>query len=282
MKLKLLFTSLLLAVSSLLPAAPFTPEKPATIFMVVWRGCEDACQGFKQYIQDQELPVNIILRDTAKDKSKLPGFLEEARSLKPDLVVTWGTSVSKAIIGPLDNKTGKEYLGDIPAMFMIVADPIGAGIIESYEKSGRQNVTGIRNRVPEDVQIRAIQDYMDLKKIGVIYSESALNSVLNTKKLDKLANTMDFELVTRTYELDEKGNPLPNQIPALMKQLAEEQVDIVYVGSSSYNREKRDEFTQAAIANGLPVASAYDVMVTKSGWVDCRRQPLLQRWPTGR
>jgi hypothetical protein len=41
----------------------------------------------------------ITVRDAARDKSKLAGFLAEAKKLKPDLVVTWGTSVSKRIIG---------------------------------------------------------------------------------------------------------------------------------------------------------------------------------------
>ncbi|WP_211252290.1 ABC transporter substrate-binding protein [Marinobacterium jannaschii] len=263
MKLNTLIPALLLLLSTPLFATSFTTDKPATIYMVVWRGCEDACQGFRQYIEDKQLPVRIELRDVARDKGKLPQLLQEARAMKPDLVVTWGTSVTKAIIGTQASHN-RQYLGDIPAMFMIVADPIGAGIIDSYERSGRNNVTGIRNRVPEDVQIRAIKDYIDLKKIGVIYNPSALNAALNTQKLAKLADKMDFELVTRTYQLDSQGNPLPGQIPTLMQQLADEEVDMVYVGSSSYNREKRDEFTAEAVKNKLPVASAYDVMVTKS------------------
>ena len=39
----------------------------------------------------------------------------------------------------------------IPVVFMIVADPVGAGIIQTYESSGRTNITGTRNRVPEKV-----------------------------------------------------------------------------------------------------------------------------------
>ncbi|MEH6651236.1 MAG: ABC transporter substrate-binding protein [Motiliproteus sp.] len=245
-------------------AASFTSENPARIYMAVWRGCEEACQGFKQYLESQNLPVELILRDAARDKSNISKYLAEARQLKPDLVVTWGTSVSKGMIGPVSNSDSQQYLGDIPALFMVVADPISAGIVESYERSGRPQVTGVRNRVPEDVQIRAIQDYMDAKRIGVINNPSELNSALNTEKLEALSGTMGFELVKLSYQLDEKGTPLEDQLPKLMKQMADQQVDIIYVGSSSYNRQKRNEFTQAATAQNLPVASAYEVMVTKS------------------
>ena len=245
-------------------ARSFSEQDPAKIFMVVWRGCEEACQGFKQYLAEQKLPVEVTVRDVAKDKSRIPVFLEEAKNLQPDLVVTWGTSVSKGIIGPMNGEQSESYLGNIPALFMIVADPVGAGIVESYERSGRDYVTGVRNRVPEEVQIRAIKDYLDAKKVGVIYSTAELNSVLNTEKLEKLAAEMDFELVKKTYRLNEKGKPVAGQVSQLMGELADEGTDIVYVGSSSYNRQIRDEFTTAANDNGLPVASAYEVMVTKS------------------
>ncbi|MEH6578015.1 MAG: ABC transporter substrate-binding protein [Amphritea sp.] len=264
MRVKFLFILTLLLVSNLIQAAKFTAEDPARIYMVVWRGCEEACQGFKQYLKDQELPVEVILRDVARDKSKISDYLAEAKRLKPDLVVTWGTSVSKGIIGPIKNDNPQQHLEDIPALFMVVADPIGAGIIESYEHSGRPQVTGIRNRVPEEVQIRAIQDYLDARRIGIIYNPSELNSTLNTEKLEKLSDSMDFELIKYTYQLDKSDKPLEGQLPRLMKQLAKDKVDVVYVGSSSYNRQNRDEFTQEAINQQLPVASAYEVMVTQS------------------
>lgn len=260
----LLFSLPLLLSAQLCHAKEFTAENPARIYMVVWRGCEEACQGFQQYLQDNQLPVELIIRDTGKVKSRLPGFIEEARQLQPDLVITWGTSVSKALIGPVNGTNPEQYLQNIPMLFMIVADPVGAGIIKSYEESGRPLVTGIRNRVPEEVQLNVLKDYLQPKRIGVVYSPAETNSVLNTRKLEQLAREMDFELVSQTYQLDAQGQPLPDQLNSIMASLKAEGVDAVYVGSSSYNRQKRDEFTRAAKASGLPVASAYDVMVTKS------------------
>lgn len=262
MKFKLVIAITLLF--SMPANAVFTNANPARIYMVLWRGCEEACQGFKQYLQDKRLPVELITRDAARNTDNLKGFLAEAHELKPDLVVTWGTSVTQAIIGPVEPGNERTLLGNIPAMFMIVADPVSAGVVTSYESSGRPTVTGVRNRVPEEVQIRAIQDYMDVRKIGVIYSPSELNSVLNTEQLNDLSESMNFQLVTRTYAVDDRGNPLDGQLPGLMQQLKDEQVDIVYVGSSSYNLQNSDEFTNAAIESGLPVASAYEVMVTQS------------------
>lgn len=264
MSLRNLFIILFLFFTTAVSAKTFSTQQPAHIYMVLWRGCEEACQGFKQQLESQQLPVSITIRDAGRDKSKLKGFLEEAKQLKPDLVVTWGTSVSKAIIGTLDNQTPS--LGSIPALFMIVADPVGAGIIESYENSGRATVTGVRNRVPEEVQIRAIKDYIgeDQPHIGIIYSESELNSLLNTQKLEQLSAPLGFQLTPLKYRLDTQGVPLANQLPQLMQQLAANNVDMVYVGSSSYNRANRKVFIAEAAKAGLPVASAYEVMVTQA------------------
>ena len=263
MKYRLLI-GLLMSLSGLVQAGNFSKDHPAVIYMAVWRGCEEACQGFIDYLQDTNVPTKIVIRDADKDKTRLPVFLAEAKDMKPDLVVTWGTSVSRAIIGSMDKNPDQSLLGDIPALFMVVADPLGAGIVSSYDHSGRDQVTGILNRVPEDVQIRAMQEYFDVHKMGVIYSPSELNSVLNTQALQALADDMGFELVEETYQDDDKGRPLPGQIPAMMQKLADAKVDVVYVGSSSYNLSNSDEFTSAALAVGLPVVSAYDSMVTSS------------------
>ena len=260
------FIAMVLASISISASAieTFNANNPATVYMVVWRGCEDACRGFKNYIENNDLPVNLIIRDVARDKARLTQYITEAKQLKPDLVVTWGTTVSKGMIGTMGELGSETKLGNIPVMFMIVADPLGAGIISSYQASGRKTVTGIRNRISEDVQIRAIREYFPLLKMGVVYSESELNSELYTKKLKKLSSEMGFELIVKTYELDGNNLPIPNQFDRVMQEMSEENVDVVYVGSSSYNLENRDAFTQAAVRYQLPVASAYDVMVTES------------------
>ena len=76
-----------------------------TVHMVVWRGCEAACQGFQRFFEDRALPVNVIVTDIAKDKSKLPEVRAQLIKERPDLVVTWGTSVSVGI-----NKIGNRWL----------------------------------------------------------------------------------------------------------------------------------------------------------------------------
>jgi len=239
-------------------------DKPFRIYMVVWRGCEDACRGFQDYFREEGIDVKFIIRDANRDKARLPAFVREAKELEVDLVLTWGTSVTVGMIGTLADSDPVQHITDIPVVFMIVADPVGAGIIETYESSGRTNITGTRNRAPEEVQMKAIRAYRYFKRLGIIYNTNELNSVLNVKKIRKLAKKMRFDLFERSIDLDENGKPIIESVPQKIKELKNKNVAFVYVGSSSFLMRNRDYLTTSAIEQGVPIVSAYDAMARKS------------------
>jgi putative ABC transport system substrate-binding protein len=72
---------------------------------------------------------------------------------------------------------------------------------------------------------------------------------------------MEFELVEVPVPMDESGRPDPAAIPEVIGRLAEARVDFVYIGSSSFLLSNVAAFTEAAVAAGLPVASAGEVPI---------------------
>ena len=66
---------------------------PFKVLIATWRGCEEACTGFRNYLQGRPIDVEFLLRDADGDARRLPGFLAEARAQKVDLILTWGTTV---------------------------------------------------------------------------------------------------------------------------------------------------------------------------------------------
>jgi len=246
------------------PLSANNSRKPFDIYMIVWRGCEDACKGFQDYFRERDIDVNFTLSNAARDKKRLPGFAREAMKMNVDLVLTWGTSVTVGTVGKLGKVNPDVHLTDIPVVFMIVADPVGAEIIEGYESSGRPHITGTRNRVPEEVQMKAIRAYRKFKRIGLIYNTNEQNSVLNAKTMRSVAKKMQFELVEAALDLNESGKPTVESIPRKIAELKEKNVDFIYVGSSSFLMAHRDQFTSAALEMGMPVAAAYEAMAAKS------------------
>ena len=90
---------------------------------------------------------------------------------------------------------------------MIVADPIGSDLVESYERSGRNHVTGVRNRVPEEVQLRLLFEYFRPARLGVLNHPGEFNSALNTEKLrDSLSDEFSFTLIEGLYTPNDNGD----------------------------------------------------------------------------
>ena len=255
-------TALVAALTAFSPAAHAADH---TVQMVVWRGCEEACRAFIRYFEDRDLPIEVQVTDVARNKEVLPELQAQLKSERPDLVVTWGTSVSRGILGTQANHGMDSALGDIPAIFMIVADPVGSDLVDSYAATKRPMVSGVRNRVPEDVQLRLLFEYHHPQRLGVLNDPSELNSALNTEKLRTISDDLEFELIEELYEADADGVVDPAQIPAAMARLKTRGAEAVYVGSSSYNLDHQEAFVAAATDLGLPVFSAYTKMVRKGG-----------------
>lgn len=245
-------------------AAQFTDDAPAKVHMITFRGCEEACTGFRDYFADRNLPVEVTVTDIARDRDLLPGVQADLIAQAPDLVVTWGTSVSTDIIGTMGEYGTATALGDIPVLFMIVADPLSSDLIAGPDASGRPGVAGVMNRVPEEAQMRTMFEYYRPERLGVLNAANEPNSALNTLKIEGLAQEMGFEVISHLYEVGPDGQPDPAQIPQAFAQLAEAGAQAIYVGSSSFNLEHADAFTQAALEQELPVFSAYEQMVTQS------------------
>lgn len=257
--------ALLLALALVMSAGPSwattpapTPDGSKRIVMLLWRGCEELCEGFKSWFERQRLPVEFEIRDAMQDRRRLAGLVEEVREGQWDLVLTWGTTVSLAALGTLS--APGEPLG-APAVFANVTDPIGSGLIAGPQGSGRAGVAGSMSVVPDDVQINAIRRYRPMRRLGVAYNTDEPNAIDNVKRLRALAGPMEFELVEAPIPADAAGRPDPAAIPGVIGQLARAGVDFVYIGSSSFLLSNVAAFTEAAVAAGLPVASAGEIPI---------------------
>ncbi|MBR9884313.1 MAG: ABC transporter substrate-binding protein [Oceanospirillales bacterium] len=256
-----------LASVSFIHSAAFADDgmKHPRIYAVYWRGCEESCQGYRDYLEAHMPGAELIIRDAARDRDRLPGFLEEARAFQPDLLLSWGTTVTLALAGTLSDLGNTAFNHELPQIFTLVADPVGAGIIKSLDETGRANLTGTLNRVPEEVNINAMRTYLpSFKRLGLIYNRNERNSVLKKEELEALAPKMGFELVALELALDSSGVPLAADIPDKLTQLKQLDVDFIYLGSSSFLNEQSSVFTSSAVEVGLPVLSPYESQVRES------------------
>ncbi len=237
------------------PARAAAAEKPWHIFMVVWRGEESATRGFQHYFRRRDLPVEFTVRDCARDAGRLPGFVDEIKAARPDLVVTWGTTVTLNVLGRHDAVDPARHVTDIPAVFMIVSQPVGAGIVPSFDGSGR-NVAGTRYLVREKVQVQAARRYFDFNTLGVIYNPNEANARVSVQRLKDLQAEMDLTVLAKPVPLDADDKPRPEALPGLVADLAAAGADLLYQPPDSFLMTRKERLTGAALEHGLPTLAA--------------------------
>jgi len=119
-----------------------------------------------QMLNIKDINVKVLKADGNKDKAV--SLLKDAiAEQKPDAVISLATLASQATYSVLKD-TG------IPMIFAVVADPIGAGIIEKENKPTGTNVTGRIYSMFRNVKIEMLMRILDAKKtirFGVIHSD---------------------------------------------------------------------------------------------------------------
>lgn len=262
MKRFLLALQLCLAVTPAAATGSSEP-RPYHVMMLLFRGCEEACQGFQDYFRRQKIPVRFTLRDAAQDKRRIPSFVAEARQLRPDLVVAWGTSVALETAGQWDAIDPSRHITDIPVVFMAVTDPVRSRLIPSLAGSGR-NLAGTLYLLPADEQLRAARMYLDFHTLGFLYNPAEANSKISLEELRVAAARLGVTVAVESLALDASGKPDPKSIPGHFSALAAAGVDLFYSSPDSFITSQRDAITAAALRHRLPVFAAAEAPVAQA------------------
>jgi len=143
---------------------------------------------------------------------------------KKDMILAIATPTAQAAY----NKTK-----DIPILITAVTDPMDAGLVKSWEKSGT-NVTGTSDMTPIKKQLELLKQLIpSAKKVGILFNTSESNSEIQIKKIKELAPDFSLEIVT-------VGVTNVNEIPQAMQELLNN-VDVIYVP------------TDNLVASGMPL-----------------------------
>ena len=164
--------------------------------------------------------MQIVNRDLNRDMTLMPGFLDEIRAERPDLIYTWGTSVTLGVVGPYDAVDKNLHITDIPVVFTLVAAPVLAKIVPPGGAT-RRNVTGVVHVAPVSVQINAIAAYRPFRTLGVLYTPTEQNSIVVLDEIHKLGRANGFDIVSRTFRLDENRKAHAEGAADLVRELKE-------------------------------------------------------------
>lgn len=247
------------------PAAAAAKRAPAgralRIYAITFRGMTEVEKGFEEHFASRKIPVQITYRDINRDPSRIPALLDEIRAMRPDLIYTWGTSVTLGVVGPYDTPTPEKYIADIPVVFTLVAAPALAKIV-AEDGNPRPNLTGVVHVAPVPAQIQAMAAYRPFKSLGVLYTPTEQNSVVIVNELRKLGAEKGFTLVERAFKLDANNKPTAEGAADLVRELKEQKAQWLYLPPDSFlGTLAQDTIIPAAMAQGLPTFASTEQLM---------------------
>lgn len=238
-----------------------TTRRPWRIFAVTFRGMTDVEKGFEEYFASRKIPVQITYRDLNRDAARMPAIMDEIRAARPDLIYTWGTSVTLGVIGPYDAPNPAQFINDIPVVFTLVASPSLAKIIEK-DGAPRRNVTGVVHVAPVSAQIKAMAAYRPFQTLGVLYTPTEKNSVVVLEEIRRLGREMGFHTVERTFRLDAQRKPVPDGAADLVRELKESGAQWLYLPPDSFlGTQAESVVIPAAMQLGLPTFASTEQLM---------------------
>ncbi len=237
-------------------------NKPFRIYAITFRGMTDVEKGFEEYFASRKIAVHITYRDLNRDLSKMPALLDEIRSTKPDLIYTWGTSVTLGVIGAFDAPNPAQFISDIPVVFTLVASPTLAKIVSETDPTGRRNVTGVVHVAPVAAQIKAMASYRPFQTLGVLYTPTEQNSVVVLGEIRKLGRANGFDIVSRTFRMDANRKVTAEGAADLVRELKEAKAQWLYLPPDSFlGTLAQDVIIPAAMEAGLPTFASTEQLM---------------------
>jgi putative tryptophan/tyrosine transport system substrate-binding protein len=237
-------------------------NKPFRIYAITFRGKTDVEKGFEEYFASRKIPVQITYRDLNREMSRMPGFIQEIRATRPDLVYSWGTTVTLGVVGPFDAADQSPYIKDIPVVFTLVASPTLAKIVPDKESPLKRNVTGVVHVAPVDAQIKAMAAYRPFDTLGVLYTPTEQNSVVTLGEIRKLGRTHGFDTVSRTFHMDANRNVTADGAAELVRELKEAKAQWLYLPPDSFlGTLSQDVIIPTAMEVGLPTFASTEQLM---------------------
>src|SRR6266545_954086 len=256
-----LLLSIILAAAS--TTAALAQSQPFNVMLVLFRGQTAAEHGFMEQLKAR-VPVNFTIRNVDGDRAKVKEFVNEAKRDRPNLIYTFGTTVTLDTVGALGKVDPSRHIVDIPVIFNIVADPVGAQLATGFTATGR-NLTGVSHLVPIADQLRAMQRFKQVQRLGVIYNPYEANSALAVEQLKQHAQQFRFALIEAALATAPGQKPSPQDVSDAMQRLVAAKADFIYLPSDSSLIERAATIVGLATVARIPVISATEGPIREDG-----------------
>jgi putative ABC transport system substrate-binding protein len=206
---------------------------------------EDTITGFKEgmtelgYIEGEN--VDYIYTGPAGSIDKLDGLAQELVNAKVDLIFSISTPATQAA-------QRATVSNNIPVVFGILTDPVGAGVVDSLTQPGG-NITGVTFGPQEAQRLTWLTKIAPgVERVYIIYNSNDNSAKLAFGTASETADKLGLEIISR-----EARNP--DEIAAALTDFPED-VDALYLLPDSQTEAKLADILAVANAHSLPTSVA--------------------------
>lgn len=237
-KALIVLLAFLMVITGLVTETVFAKENK-TVVMLRWRFKDRSEEAFEKVLNASGFEINWQDYCADEKKDKLVEIIKGLDTSKIDLIYSFGTTVSQVL---------KDMIKDVPIVYCIVSDPVGAGVVARWEHSGN-NFTGASNAVPVEAQLKALKRILNFKRLGMIHNPKEGNSVMWKDQAKALEKDFDFTLVTADFTTKD-------DLDSAMRTLADQKVDAVWLPAVSAIKANQDILLTAINDKKLPSITA--------------------------
>ena len=165
--------------------------KVGVVQIVQHPALDESNKGFVDALNESGLKdkIEIDQQNAQGDQSNLRSIANRFVSGDYKLIAAISTRAAQAMA----NATNK-----IPIICTAIADFENAKLMKS-EKQPDSNVTGTHDRGPLDKQVALIKEIQpNIKKLGIIYNSSEINSVIQAQKLKDACKPLGIDVIELT------------------------------------------------------------------------------------
>jgi putative ABC transport system substrate-binding protein len=148
----------------------------------------DACeQGIQDQIRERGFDAVFDLQSANGDPGTATQIANKFKSDKVAVAVGIATPTAQALVNTIK---------DIPVVFSVVTDPVGAKLVSSLAK-GEGNVTGLSDAIPTVDHIAMFKEIAGIKTLGYIYTASEANSITALGLVEDACKVQGIALITQ-------------------------------------------------------------------------------------
>ena len=197
--------------------------------------------------QDGET-IELDFQNAQGDQSNLSTIANRFVANDADLMIAIATPSAMALANVSKTK---------PIVLGAITDPKHVGLVDSNETPGG-NITGVSDMTPIAKQLELIRKIQpEAKTLGLLYSSSEDNAVLQGELAAELAKDYGFDTITRTVSST-------NDVSQVTKQLVSK-ADAIWTPNDNIIASAFPSVVEVANEARIPIYPAVDMMVAQGG-----------------